>query len=88
MVFQVKNNTDLVTLKCCGRGLEPRVHFERTTIEFNPSVPNFASEEAIVVCNPCDFEVELYSVDFDKVYLEEERVSVLEYEEFKTSSVM
>jgi hydrocephalus-inducing protein len=72
---------------CRGIGLEPQViigqmHgdiFEPTTsIVFNPILTHSqGDEQEIVIRNPCTFPVEIYNLEFDKQYLEEEKVSFL-----------
>lgn len=58
-----------------GHGSEPHVVFDRTLLEFSPVMPFTAGSEAeVTVSNPMDYPVELYSLEFDKQYLEEEEV--------------
>lgn len=69
---------------CRGVGLEPQIiigqmHgdiFEPTTsIIFNPILTHSSGDEQeIVIKNPCTFPVEIYNLEFDKQYLEEEKV--------------
>jgi hydrocephalus-inducing protein len=70
---------------CRGVGLEPQViigqmhgaTFEPTTsIVFNPILTHsHGDEQEIVIRNPCTFPVEIYNLEFDKQYLEEEKVN-------------
>ena len=60
---------------CKGRGLEPRIEFSKSLLEFEPILPHSAGDEQdIKIINPCSFPVEIYSLEFDKNYLEEEKV--------------
>lgn len=71
---------------CRGIGLEPQIiigqmHgdvFEPTTsIVFNPILTHSqGDEQEIVIRNPCTFPVEIYNLEFDKQYLEEEKVNL------------
>lgn len=79
MAFEVAQSSCMQILRCCGHGLEPCIHFDRTTLEFPSTIPFYASEQEIVVCNPCCFPVEFYSVDFDQIYLEDEKVILEEF---------
>ncbi len=72
---------------CRGGGLEPQViigqmhgtTFEPTTsIVFNPILTHSnGDEKEIVIRNPCSFPVEIYNLEFDKQYLEEEKVNLI-----------
>ena len=60
-----------------GRGNEPKLEFSSTLIEFGPVLPHSAGDEKeVIVRNPSSFPVEIYSLEFDKQYLEEEKVIV------------
>ena len=58
-----------------GTGLEPRIDFSQSLLEFEPILPHsFGDEVDVVVKNPCSFPIEFYSLEFDDQYLEEEKV--------------
>lgn len=69
---------------CRGIGLEPQIiigqmrgtTFEPTTsIVFNPILTHSnGDEQEVVIKNPCSFPVEIYNLEFDKQFLEEEKV--------------
>ncbi len=62
-------------LLCRGQGLEPHVEFERNLVEFGPILPHSnGDEQDIIVRNPCSFPIEIYNLEFDKSYLDEEKV--------------
>ncbi len=62
-------------LLCQGHGLEPRVEFDRNLVEFGPILPHGSGDEQdIVIKNPCTFPIEIYNLEFDRVFLEEEKV--------------
>ena len=59
-----------------GQGNEPKLEFSSTLIEFGPVLPHSSGDEKeVVVRNPSSFPVEIYALEFDKQYLEEEKVS-------------
>lgn len=58
-----------------GQGNEPKLEFSSTLIEFGPILPHSTGDEKeVLVRNPSSFPVEIYSLEFDKQYLEEEKV--------------
>ena len=60
---------------CRGQGLEPNLEFERSLVEFGPVLPHSAGDEQeIVIRNPCKFPLEVYNLEFDRTYLEDEKV--------------
>ena len=58
-----------------GHGSEPQVEFDRQLVQF-PAVLPFAdgSEAEVTVSNPMPYSIEIYSLEYDKQYLEEEEV--------------
>ena len=76
-MLRVARSSRWTALLCRGEGVEPRLEFSRSVVEFNAVVPYFAVEEELTICNPCNFPIELYSVEYDKLYLEDEKVTVL-----------
>lgn len=63
-------------LEVRGQGCEPQIEFSSSTIEFGPILPySRGDERSVVVFNPTPYPVEMYSVEFDKQYKEEEKVS-------------
>ena len=76
--FKISHNPDSDTvLVVKGHGSEPRVEFDRQMVQF-PAVLPFAdgSEAEVLVSNPQPYAVEIYSLEFDKQYLEEEEVGL------------
>ena len=64
-----------VMLAVEGRGTEPKVEFSHHLLEFPPTMPFGDNSEAeVTISNPKDYPVEIYSLEFDKQYLEEEEV--------------
>ena len=58
-----------------GQGNEPKLEFSSTLIEFGPVLPHSSGDEKeVIIRNPSSFPVEVYSLEFDKQYLEEEKV--------------
>ena len=58
-----------------GRGSEPWVEFDTQLVQL-PAVLPFAdgSEAEVIVSNPMPYDIEIYSLEYDKQYLEEEEV--------------
>jgi len=77
LVLRVAQSNRRATLLCRGEGVEPRIELSQSQVQFNAVVPYFAVEEELTICNPCNFSVELYSVEYDKIHLEEEKVTLL-----------
>lgn len=60
---------------CRGKGLEPRIELSKNSIEFEPILPHSqGDEQEIKIVNPCNFPIEIYNLEFDKNYLDEEKV--------------
>lgn len=77
LVVAVAQSTQRILLLAQGQGLEPQLEFSTREIELGPVLPYSNGEEVeVLVHNPCPFPIEFYSLDFDKQYLEEEKVNV------------
>ena len=77
LTLRVNQSTQHIALTCRGQGLEPRLEFARADVAFGPILPHSQGDtQEVTVKNPCSFPIEMYSLEFDKVYLEEEMVSV------------
>jgi len=74
-MLRVARSSRRTTLLCRGEGVAPRLEFSRSLVQFSAVVPYFAVEEELTICNPCNFPIEVYSVEFDKMHLEDEKVS-------------
>ncbi|PAA50321.1 hypothetical protein BOX15_Mlig000423g3, partial [Macrostomum lignano] len=86
--LRIGQSSQRLLVMCRGQGLEPRLEFDSNMIEFGPILP-FAqdgAEREIVVRNPCDFPIEFYSLEYDKFYLEEEKIlrQIPGYDEYNT----
>jgi len=78
LVIRLSQSSERVVIQCRGEGLEPRIEFDRPLLEFGPILPHSpADERDVTIRNPCQFPVEIYNLEFDKVYVEEEKVSLL-----------
>ena len=76
LTLRVNQSTQHIALTCRGQGLEPRLEFARSDVAFGPILPHSQGDtQEVTVKNPCSFPIEMYSLEFDKVYLEEEMVS-------------
>ena len=75
IVIRLAQSSQRILLLCKGQGLEPHIELERNLVEFGPILPHSAGDEQEVrIKNPCSFPLEVYSLEFDKTYLEEEKV--------------
>ena len=77
-MIKLADSSQRLVILCRGEGLEPRVEFDRPLLEFGPVLPySPADEKHVTIRNPCKFPVELYNLEFDRIYLEEEKASQL-----------
>ncbi|CAF3321831.1 unnamed protein product [Rotaria socialis] len=84
VLLRINQSSQRLMIICRGVGLEPQIiigqmHgdiFEPTTsIIFNPILTHSQGDEQdIVLRNPCMFPIEIYNLEFDKQYLEEEKI--------------
>lgn len=84
VILRINQSSQRMMIICRGVGLEPNVvigqmrvgQFEaKSSIVFNPILTHSAGDEQeIVIQNPCPFPIEIYNLEFDKQYLEEEKV--------------
>ena len=78
VVIKLNQSSQRQLLLCRGQGLEPHIELDRPLVEFGPILPHSAGDDKdIVIRNPCKFDIEIYSLEFDKAYLEEEKVSFI-----------
>ena len=75
IAIRLAQSSQRILLLCKGQGQEPHIEFERNLVEFGPILPHSAGDEQEVrIRNPCSFPVDIYSLEYDKMYLEEEKV--------------
>ena len=87
-MLRVAESSRRASLLCRGSGVEPRLEFSQSVIQFNAVVPYFAVEQELTICNPCNFPVEVYSVEYDKMHLEDEKVTLKLSHYFATVDVV
>ena len=59
------------------------MQFSKNFLEFGPCLPHSeGDEQEIVISNPTDYPIEIYSVEFDNTYIEEEKVCLYSHETF------
>ena len=62
-------------LQVNGEGKEPALELETNLLEFGPILPHGQGDEKTVVLrNPGVFPIEVYNVEFDTQFIDEERV--------------
>ncbi|KAI4885088.1 hypothetical protein NFI96_023140 [Prochilodus magdalenae] len=75
LVVMVTQSTQRIMLLAQGQGKEPHLEFSTLVLQLGPVLPYSGGQEAeVVVRNPCPFPIEFYSLDFEKQYLEEEKI--------------
>ncbi|RXM33054.1 Hydrocephalus-inducing protein [Acipenser ruthenus] len=71
----ISQSSHRVMLLAQGKGLELRLDFSPTVLEFGPILPqNNGDDVDVLVKNPCAFPIEFYALEYDKQYLEEEKI--------------
>ena len=89
IIVHIQQSSCRAMLLCRGSGLEPQLTFadDKQMIEFGPILPHsVGDEQEVVLHNPCPFPIEIYNLEFDKGYLEEEKILRLMkgYDEYNT----
>ncbi|XP_065674973.1 hydrocephalus-inducing protein homolog isoform X5 [Hydra vulgaris] len=75
LFIKLSQSTIQPFISCKGTGKEPHIELDNKVLIFPPVLPFCGKAEVIVkVTNPCTFPVEFYSLEFDKQYLEEEKI--------------
>jgi len=78
VVIRIAQSSSRIIVNATGQGSEPKVEFSSSLVEFGPVLPHSnGDEQEVIVKNPCDFPIEIYSLEFDKQYLDEEKVCLL-----------
>ena len=74
IVFHLNDNpSSYHTLLTRGNGVEQQLQFSTTVLEFGPILPQSQDEsKEITITNLTPFPCEIYSLEFDSVYLDEE----------------
>ncbi|KAL5255873.1 hypothetical protein ACHWQZ_G011188 [Mnemiopsis leidyi] len=73
--IRMAQSTRKIILTVLGQGMEPKLDFNMGHVSFDPILPHsLGDEKEVVVSNPCPFAVEMYSLEFDKQYLQEEEI--------------
>ncbi|XP_033896012.3 hydrocephalus-inducing protein-like [Acipenser ruthenus] len=71
----ISQSSHRVMLLAQGKGLELQLDFSPTVLEFGPILPqNNGDDVDVLVKNPCAFPIEFYALEYDKQYLEEEKI--------------
>lgn len=75
LVVRVAESTQRVSITVQGEGEEPQLEFCPSVLVMGPCLPARTRVKAeVTVRNPCSFPIEFYSLEFDKQYLDEEKV--------------
>lgn len=74
--IRMTQSTRKLCLTVVGNGMEPKLDFNMGHANFDPILPHsLGDEKEVIVSNPCPFPVEMYSLEFDRQYLDEEEVN-------------
>jgi hydrocephalus-inducing protein len=75
VTIRMAQSSQRLMILCRGKGNEPRIELSKNSIEFEPILPHsHGDEQEIKIVNPCGFPIEIYNLEFDKNYLDEEKV--------------
>lgn len=75
ILFKCKDNQKQFTLNVKGQGINNLVELKPDSIKLGPVLPyETKSIESFEIVNPMDHPIEIYSLDFDKQYLDEEEI--------------
>ena len=73
--FKVKDNPKIFMINAKGQGVNYQVDFVPDAVKLGPVLPySNAAMACIEMRNPMDIPIEVYSLDFDKLYIEEEEI--------------
>ncbi|KAJ3287536.1 hypothetical protein HK104_008544 [Borealophlyctis nickersoniae] len=73
--IKITMNAKSIPLHLFGKGVKPTIVFEPETLVIGPILPaSEGVESRIFVHNPTNYAVEMYSIEFDQQYLEEEEI--------------
>lgn len=71
----ITDSTQRIDLDVKGSGIKPELEIKNSAIELGPILPHATGVTAdVIINNPSKLPVEFYSLDFDKDYLEEEKI--------------
>ncbi|CAF1470235.1 unnamed protein product, partial [Didymodactylos carnosus] len=84
VILRINQSSQRIMIICRGSGLEPNIvigqikenqFIPTTSIIFNPILTHSQGDEQdIVIKNTCPFPIEIYNLEFDKQFLEEEKI--------------
>ena len=85
--LKIDNNKNVKILKMTGEGFENLIKLEPSTLEMGPIIPfSDGDEQVVTLSNNSDVPVEIFSLDFDNGYKEEEAIlSMLDIYESSTN---
>ncbi|KAJ3074073.1 hypothetical protein HDU98_012192 [Podochytrium sp. JEL0797] len=73
--LKINSNPQPVSIHLRGRGVKPAIQFEPDLLQLGPILPcSEGAEGKFSIYNPTNFPVEIYSVEFDQHYEEEEEL--------------
>merc|ERR1712224_442363 len=76
-MIEITDNTRKCEIICRGFGVTPNLEFFPPEMTFKPSLPYDENVlKTLEIKNSSDFDVEFYSLDFDKQYESEEKMMI------------
>ncbi|KAJ3184326.1 hypothetical protein HK101_009853, partial [Irineochytrium annulatum] len=73
--FKVSMNGQPINIHLFGRGFKPVIQFEPESLVMGPILPcSEGIDSKFYIFNPTNYPVEIYSLEFDQIYLEEEEM--------------
>ncbi|VDK73701.1 unnamed protein product [Dibothriocephalus latus] len=84
VVLQLTNSYIRPCVAVSGWGVEPRLIFEPSSLQFDPILPTIGEDvKELIVRNPCPFPIEFYSLEYDLEYRKENAIleTLTEYDD-------
>jgi hydrocephalus-inducing protein len=73
--LKINMNNQSASIRLTGKGIKPTILFEPESINLGPILPcSDGIESKLTIYNPTSIPIEIYSVEFDHVHLEEEEL--------------
>ncbi|KAL3312112.1 hypothetical protein Ciccas_009305 [Cichlidogyrus casuarinus] len=79
ILLKIQFSSARVHFLCSGTGADLVLNFEvedspNEVMNFSSILPNGVEEKVVTVTNPCEFPVEMYSLEFDQEYRKEDEI--------------
>mmetsp|Transcript_3107 Transcript_3107/g.11897 ORF Transcript_3107/g.11897 Transcript_3107/m.11897 type:complete len:4490 (-) Transcript_3107:1724-15193(-) len=74
LLLKCNHNPRAQQIVCLGEGAELEIEITPSNVELAPVLPHISSEKTITIKNHSDIDVEIFSLDFDDKYKEEQDI--------------